>query len=141
MGLKVLGKWLHLRMSEIFSNLHDSTENTQNWPMHTFRPSYQHKRHQRHLQMPEQHLQACREDYLYFFLLPFIMAGRQKEPVRKTKMNKLDMASQGEGKVSSPALDGSIFPGSGSPTSLPSWFGLVLATKAGLVLPTQPGGE
>lgn len=51
------------------------------------------------------------------------------------------MAGQGEGKVSSPALDGSIFPGLGNPTSLPRWFGLVLATKAGLVLPTQPGEE
>lgn len=88
--------------------------------------------------MPEQ---ACRRDYICFLLLPFIIAEQQKELGRKTKNNKLDMATQGDGKVSSPALDGSIFPGLGSPMSLPRWFGLVLATKAGLVLPTQPGGE
>lgn len=106
--------------------------------MHQFSLSYQHKGHQRHLQMPER---PCRGHYLYFLLLPFVITEQQKEPGGKTKINKLDMAGQGEGKVSSPALDGSIFPDLGSPTSLPRWFGLILATKAGLVLPTQLGGE
>lgn len=113
-------------------------EITQNWSMHPFRLSYQHQGQKKHLQMPEKTYSVG--DYLYF-LLPFIIEEQQKKPSRKTKMNKLDMASQDEGKAPSPALDGCIFPGSGSPSSLPRWFGLELATKAGLELPTQPGGE
>lgn len=69
-------------------------EITQNWSVHQFRLSYQHKWHQMHLQTPEQ---TCTGDYLYFLLLPFIIAEQQKELGRKTKNNKLDMASQDEG--------------------------------------------
>lgn len=87
--------------------------------------------------MPEQ---AFSGDYLYFLLLPFTIAEQQKELGRKTKINKLDMVSQGEEKLS-PALVAAFFLVWEAPRASPGGLVWYLQLKQGLCCPCSLEGN
>lgn len=84
--------------------------------------------------------QAFREDYLYFLLLPFTTVEQQKELGRKTKINKLDMASQGEKKLCS-ALVTAFFLVWEAPRASPGGLVWYLQLKQGLCCPRSLEGN
>lgn len=54
-------------------------EVTQTWSMYPYSHTYQQEGQWENLQIPEQHLQACRRDYFYFLFLHFLMGGQDSK--------------------------------------------------------------